>query len=82
MVAATTQGWARWACPRVLFFYLFYSINRGGHATASEKVLFTVTFDPPRIIDSARLAKVLCSSVCCFVTKKCVDDRSYTYNIW
>jgi hypothetical protein len=29
-----------------LFSLFFYFINRGGHQTASEKVLLTMTFDP------------------------------------
>jgi hypothetical protein len=32
-----------------LFFVFFYAINRGGQITASEKILFTVTFRPGRL---------------------------------
>jgi hypothetical protein len=49
-------------------FLCFYSIYRDGHRTISEKISFTVTFGPrwlwclPRLIISARLGKVFCSS--------------------
>ena len=32
-----------------LFFCFFYAINQGGRTTASEKVVFTVTFHPRRL---------------------------------
>jgi len=31
------------------FFVFFYAFNRGGQTTASEKVLFIVTFCPRRL---------------------------------
>ena len=36
-------------------FRVFYLINRGGQATASEKISFTVTFGPWRLACSPRL---------------------------
>jgi hypothetical protein len=47
--AAAARGFAHRTYPRVFFFYVFYSIYRDGHSTASEKVLFTVTFPPRRL---------------------------------
>jgi len=53
--ATTTHGWVRRAMDGLGGLAPVYLINRGGQQNASENTIFTVTFDPRRLLKPPRL---------------------------